>query len=314
MDSPTAVVLGEALVDLFESECDGEHVYRPVVGGAPLNVAVGLARLGFGVEFAGSVGDDGLGRRIIDFLAAERVGLRCCVLADVPTTLAVTNVRDGEPDFHFYGQPPSYGLFAPEHLDHGLIADAGALYCGSLALLTERSLAAARVAWGIPGPLRTLDPNVRPAVPGLPGQLRSIVEEFAATADLVKLSEPDARALFGLGPEPAARHLRSVGAAAVVVTSGGAGATVAVADGTFQVSAPTVAVVDTTGAGDATMAGLIGALLRHGRPEDAAGWRSRVHFGVTMGSLACQSMGGATAMPTWAEVMARLDDDATRAS
>ena len=43
---PYAVVVGEALVDLFESECDGASVYRPMVGGAPLNVAAGIARLG----------------------------------------------------------------------------------------------------------------------------------------------------------------------------------------------------------------------------------------------------------------------------
>jgi sugar/nucleoside kinase (ribokinase family) len=308
LESPTAVVLGEALIDLFESDCEGERVYRPIVGGAPLNVAVGLARLGIRVDFGGSVGDDGLGQQIFDFLDTAGVGRRGCVVAPTPTTLAVTSLRDGEPDFRFYGQPPSYALFGPEHLDRDLIAGAGALYCGSLALLTEPTLAAARLAWAGHGPLRTLDPNVRPAAPGRPGQLRSIVEEFAADADLVKLSEPDARALFDLGPEPAARHLRSVGASAVVVTRSGAGAIVAAAGEVFRVPAPAVTVVDTTGAGDATMAGLIGALLTYGVPDDAAGWQARVQFGVTMGSLACQRMGGAAAMPTWAEVAALLGD------
>jgi len=41
-----AVVLGEALIDLLDAELAGERVYRQVIGGAPLNVAVGIARLG----------------------------------------------------------------------------------------------------------------------------------------------------------------------------------------------------------------------------------------------------------------------------
>ena len=105
-----AVVLGEALVDLLDTECEGAPVYRQAIGGGPLNVAVGVARLGGAVQFVGSLGDDVLAGRIHDFLTAEGVGLAAAVTAAVPTTLAVATFSGAEPDFRFYGEPPSYSL------------------------------------------------------------------------------------------------------------------------------------------------------------------------------------------------------------
>ena len=102
------MVLGEALVDLFEGECDGEPVYRPMVGGGPLNVAVGLARLGLPVALLGSVSTDAFGHRIRTFLDSSGVDHGACVPVGVPTTLAVTSLRAGEPEFHFYGVPPCW--------------------------------------------------------------------------------------------------------------------------------------------------------------------------------------------------------------
>jgi fructokinase len=303
---PYAVVLGEALVDLFESECQGEAVYRPMVGGAPLNVAAGLARLGHPVEFVGSISADILGERIWQLLADTRIGTRGSVRVDGPTTLALTSLRHGVPEFHFYGEPPSFSRLGPEHVDPKLVGGAGILYCGSIALLYERTLAAARAAWSMAGPLRTLDPNVRPTLMDDPAPLRRVVEEFATTAHLVKLSEPDARALFGRAPDTAAAHLRRLGAAAVVVTLGERGAYADVPGGTFTVPAPPVVAIDTTGAGDAAMAALMHGLLSRGVPASLATWREVVEFATTVAAFACETRGGATAMPTMDAVRARL--------
>jgi fructokinase len=295
-----ALVIGEALVDLLEEG----PVYRPVVGGGPLNVAVGLARLGGRVEFAGALSRDVLGGRIRTFLSEQGVGTAGCVATDRPTSLAVTSFRGAEPEFHFYGDPPSYGAFAPDDLDRSAVAGASTLYCGSIALLCEPSRAAARAAWAVDGPLRTLDPNVRPSLTPDPASLRETVEELAATADLVKLSEPDARALFGADAGAAAAHLRGLGAAAVVVTRGPAGALVATVHGEVELEAPPVEAVDTTGAGDAVMAGLLHRLAA-GVPADLEGWGEAVASALTVAALCCERPGGAAAMPTLAEVLAR---------
>ena len=301
---PYAVVLGEALIDLYEVGSPDRSDFKAMVGGAPLNVAAGLARLGMTTEFLGAISTDGFGERIRELLQGLGVGISACPTVDIPTTLAVTTLRDAQPEFRFYGEPPSYAMLGPEHVDERLIGAAAAVYCGSIALLRPGSLAAARRAWEVPGPLRAFDPNVRPALLDDPAKLRAVVEEFAATADVVKLSDADAQHLFDLPPGPAALHLRRIGAKAVVVTRGAAGAVATAGTDVFEVPAPAVTAVDTTGAGDATMAALIYAML-HADSRDArdtSHWRSIVEFAVRAGSLACEVAGGATAMPTLEQI------------
>jgi fructokinase len=305
-----AVVLGEALIDLLDGECGGERVYRQAVGGAPLNVAVGIARLGGTVEFAGSVGDDVLGDRLAGFLANAGVGTRNLIRVPAPTTLAVATFDGAEPDFRFYGEPPSYGAFGPADLDQAAVGGAGALYCGSIGLLCPRLLAAARRAWSMPGPLRVFDPNVRPRL--LPDHravlaLRAVVEEFAATADLVKLSAADAQLLYdGANAREAAMRLRAAGSGTVVVTRGAQGALVVAADGEEDVSAPAVRAVDATGAGDSVMAALTAQLLAEGSPDGVVGWRAYAEFALQVAGLVCESRGGAVAMPTRVDVRSRF--------
>lgn len=306
-----AVVLGEALVDLLETEYDGTPAYRQAIGGGPLNVAVGVARLGGEVQFVGSLGDDVLASRIRDFLTGVGVGLDGAVTAPVPTALAVVSYAGAEPDFRFYGEPPSYGLLTADDLDVGVIEGADVLYCGSVVLLRPTVLAAARRAWALAAGLRVFDPNVRPRLldgPAALAGLREVVAEFAAGAHVVKLSSADAELLYPGEPvEGVAAYLRELGAATVVVTLGADGAVLAAADADpVRVPAPKVNPVDTTGAGDSVMAALIADLLVAGEPGEPAGWIERVAFALRVAGLVCESPGGATSMPTRAEVLARF--------
>ena len=304
-----AVVLGEALVDLLETERDGELIYRQAIGGAPLNVAVGATRLGGDVRYVGSLGNDTLGDRIAEFLRQSGVGTTSTTRVGVPTTLAVTTFEGAEPTFQFYGEPPSYSLVRPEDVDDEMVAGASVLYTGSIALMREPFLAAARAAWAVPGPLKVFDPNVRPKL--LPDAaavdaLRDLVEEFFATADLVKLSSADAEVLWeGTTPSAAAEHILKLGARAAVVTCGSKGAYVATGDGSAMLPAPTVNAVDATGAGDSVMGALVRRLLADGMPADVAGWQGYVTFALAVAGLVCERRGGAVAMPTLDEVTAR---------
>ena len=107
-----------------------------------------------------------------------------------------------------------------------------------------------------------------------------------------------------------ARHLRGVGARAVVVTLGGDGALVSAGSPAAaepdHMPAPAVDMVDTTGAGDAAMAALLHGLVTDGWPPDAATWRSLVGFATAVAALTCEARGGATAIPTMAAVRARF--------
>ncbi|MEU8332132.1 PfkB family carbohydrate kinase [Micromonospora sp. NPDC048839] len=306
-----AVVLGEALVDLLDTERDGERVYRQAVGGGPLNVAVGVARLGGAAQFVGSLGDDVLGGRIRAFLTAADVGVAGAVTVPAPTTLAVVTYAGPEPDFRFYGEPASYGLLGPDDLDLALVEGADVVCCGSIALLQPGPLAAARRAWSLATGLRVFDPNVRPRVldgPEALDGLRQVVAEFAPGAHLVKLSSADAGLLYPGEPvEGVAAYLRELGAATVVVTLGAAGAVLAAADADpVRVPAPKVDAVDATGAGDSVLAALIADLLNDGEPDSPAGWVERVAFALRVAGLVCERPGGATAMPTRADVERRF--------
>ncbi|GIE36972.1 fructokinase [Actinoplanes italicus] len=304
-----AMVMGEALIDLLEADLDGEQVYRQAIGGAPLNVAVGVARLGGDVRYAGTLGRDVLGDRIAAFLRDTGVDDRGVRRVAVPTTLAVTTFEGAEPTFTFYGEPPSYALLGADDVDLAGVAGAAVLYTGSICLLREPFRAAARTAWRTAGPLRVFDPNVRPTL--LPDAtavdgLRDLAEEFFATADLVKLSSADAVVLYGEhDPADAAARIRALGAGAVVVTCGSKGAYVDAADGTAMIPAPVVDAIDATGAGDSVMAALVSRLLVGGRPEGLAVWTDYVRFALSVAGLVCERQGGATAMPTPADLQAR---------
>ncbi|MET8373730.1 PfkB family carbohydrate kinase [Micromonospora profundi] len=305
-----AVVLGEALVDLVDTERDGERVYRQAIGGSPLNVAVGVARLGGRAEFVGSLGDDLLADRIRAFLTAAGVGLTGVVTAPAPTPLAVVTLDGPRSDVRHYGQPPSYALLAADDLDLALLEGADVLCCGSAVLLRPGTLAAARRAWSLATGLRVLDPNVRPWLldgPAALDGLREVVAEFAAGAHLVKLSSADADLLYPGEPvEGVAAYLRELGAATVVVTLGAAGAVLAAADADpVRVPTPTVNAVDTSGADDSVLAALIADLLAAGEPEHPDGWVERVAFALRVAGLVCESPGAATAMPTRPEVQNR---------
>jgi fructokinase len=304
-----AVVLGEALVDLLETERDGELIYRQAMGGAPLNVAVGASRLGGDVRYVGTLSTDTIGDRIAAFLTSAGVGTGAVTRVGVPTTLAVTTFEGAEPTFQFYGEPPSYSLVSQEDVDRADVAGAAVVYAGSISLLRDPTQSSVKAAWTVPGPIRVFDPNVRPKL--LPDAaavdaLRTLVEGFMATADLVKLSSADAEILWaGSTPESAAAHIRKLGAGTAVVTCGAEGAYLATPDGSAMLEAPKVTAVDATGAGDSVMAGLVTRLLADGLPQTFSAWQDYVAFALKVAALVCERPGGAVAMPTHPELLTR---------
>lgn len=314
-----AVVLGEALVDLLEQPDGALH---PVVGGAPLNVAVALARLGTPARLITAVGSDAFGDRVRDLLAESHVDVSGVRAVSGPTPLAVATFRGAEPSFAFYGDPPAYAAVVPSDVDESAVAEAPVIYAGSIALATEM-FDAVRVAWNVPGPVRVLDPNLRPFVmadPAAAVRVQQRVEELAATADLVKLSDVDARLLYGpVAPTAAALHLRALGARSVMVTLGAAGAlllrpdrgqrppelletVIHRTDRVFGLPAEPGPVVDTTGCGDSVTAAMMHRLAR-GLEDDDTQWLEAVRFALKVAAHVAARRGGAMAMPYAGELL-----------
>ncbi|MDP8959617.1 MAG: carbohydrate kinase [Actinomycetota bacterium] len=302
-----ALALGEALVDMIEADCRGEPVYRPAPGGSPFNVAIGLARLGVPVEFVGSFGSDPLGARLRAYLADHGVRLTGSPVVDVPTSLAVTTFEGPDPRFTFYGSPHSFGLLDPERLDDALVAGARAVHCGSISLLEEPVYRAALRAFSLEGPIRTIDPNVRPSLVADFEAYRRSLEALFARADVVKLSADDAQALYSEEGEGVLRRIRALGDPQVVLTLASRGCLALIGEELIEVPGRPVEAVDTTGAGDAFVAAVIAGLMEDDAPPTADRWERILEFAVAVSALTCCAPGGATAIPTREEVAERFE-------
>jgi fructokinase len=248
-----ALVIGEALIDIVEREgtVTGEHV-----GGSPLNVAVGLARLGRAVDFLTHIGNDSRGRRIVDYVKQSGVQLvsGSQTAARTPTALATLDASGSaqyvfDIDWQLTGTPE----VAPPLIAHA----------GSIATVLEpgcRATAALLDAYH-PSATVTFDPNVRPALIEDADIARNRIDRWIERCDVVKASDEDMRWIDpNRTPEQIARTWLGLGPSIVAVTMGGQGAFAMCAGGTVRVPALRVNVVDTVGAGDAFMSGLIDGL------------------------------------------------------
>ena len=247
------LVIGESLIDIVE---DGtEHV-----GGSPLNVAVGLGRLGRDVDFLTRIADDPHGRRIADYLKAAGVQLVSDgQRADRTATAQLTVGADGSAEYEFdldwqlSGTPP---VAPPLFVHTGSIAAVQEPGCLAVAALVDTYRLSATI---------TFDPNVRPSLIADRDLARERIEHLVERSDIVKVSEEDLHWLDPRrSPERVARTWLTLGPSIVAVTMSERGATAVCAAGEVRVPAQRVQVVDTVGAGDAFMVGLIDALWGRG--------------------------------------------------
>lgn len=261
---PGAVlVLGEALIDLVPVAGDG-GVRAAQFGGAPANVAVGLARLGVPTWFAGGIGGDGFARVLEARLRAAGVGLDLCVRSGLPTALAVADPgRDGT-GYHFHLQETA--TFRLPDLS-ARVAGFGAVYVGGLAAVVDQGAEAVRATARAAAEhsFLVVDPNVRLDRTLDPERGRSALRELCRLAHVVKASDEDLERLWPeTDPEETCRALAD-GGRLVVMTRGARGST-AYTEAAPPISVPAapVEVVNTIGAGDAFVAGLLSAMAAEG--------------------------------------------------
>jgi fructokinase len=256
-------IVGEALVDLVDS---GDHrTFEAMPGGSPLNVAIGLARLGHPARMLARFGDDGFGRMLRDHARGNGVDLTASVDAREPSTLAVATLDDaGRASYAFYLAGTADWQWTDDELAR-LPTDTTFLHTGSLAAWLppgrDRIAALRRRVHADGATVISYDPNIRPA--GLPDRYaaRALIEGNVRWSHVVKASAEDAAWLYpDLTERQAADRWLALGVPLVVVTDGGAGATAYTPATSVHCPAPTIRVVDTIGAGDAFTAGLLSGL------------------------------------------------------
>jgi fructokinase len=304
--SGRALVIGESLVDMIGAEDPaGDIVYRPRSGGSPLNVAVGLARLGTDVTFATAIAADSFGRRLRSFLADERVDVISAPDERHGTCLAVATRFGENVEFEYFGDSATMLDIAAVSVD---IVDASAVvHAGSTAFLGVPVLTTVVEAYGRPGPFRAADPNPRPFLIHDRHRYLERLEEAIALADLVKLSRDDTDYLYpDLRIEAVTDHLLALGAAIVIITGADRDTALATAAGLRWVSVPETDAVDPTGAGDSFSASILHDICTRGVPDDLDGWESLTWRADVAASLTCTVFGGAQAMPHAGQLTDRL--------
>ncbi|MEO7260369.1 MAG: carbohydrate kinase [Jatrophihabitantaceae bacterium] len=266
-------VIGEALIDLVmdpaTAASTGPKTYLAHPGGSPFNVAIGLARLGQPATLLARLSGDAFGRQLRAHAEANGVDLSCAVSAAESSTLAVVSLdAHGNAGYDFYQTGTADWQWSAAELGR-MPSDTSWIHTGSLASWTEPG------ATVIQAELRrrrdrpvviSYDPNIRPAL--LPDHRSAVgqVEAMVALADVVKASAEDLDWLYpGQGADEVLRRWRGLGATVVVRTDGGRGARfLAAGDQVQALPSRPVQVLDTVGAGDAFMAGLINALASGG--------------------------------------------------
>ncbi|CAM3527119.1 carbohydrate kinase [Occultella aeris] len=264
-----ALVIGEALVDVVHA-ADGSVSEHP--GGSPANVALGLARLGRDAELATWFGDDAHGALIRDHLTGNGVRLvPRSDRAERTSTAVATLDADGAASYTF-----DLDWRVPEVL---LDADMVALHLGSIGATLQPGGAAVAELAAAAREFATIsyDPNARPSIMGTADQVLPTISALVAGADLVKVSDEDVAWLQpGRDAEDVIRDWAASGPAVVVLTRGGEGSFALTSAGVeVTVTSPRVQVVDTVGAGDSYMGGLIDALWTAGLL--GAGRRQALH-------------------------------------
>lgn len=254
-------VIGEGLVDVVQRPTGIEaHV-----GGSPLNVAVGLARLGHPVQFIGRYGRDAFGDSVAAHLRSSSVMVPQGP-DSLPTSVATALIDDdGAATYTFDLAWELPGLI--ERLPF-MLQGTTLLHTGSIATMLAPGAAEvlAAVEHAHPSATISFDPNCRPSIVADVDYARRQAEKFVSLADVVKASDEDLDWLYpGEDILESARRWLSLGGsegpALVVVTRGAANPWGITAAGEAEAVTPAVDIADTVGAGDSFMAALLSGVV-----------------------------------------------------
>ncbi|KAL0913414.1 hypothetical protein M5K25_016875 [Dendrobium thyrsiflorum] len=310
--SPFIICFGEMLID-FVPTVSGVSLaeapaFKKAAGGAPANVAVGIARLGGSSAFIGKVGHDEFGHMLSNILKINNVdnsGVRFDTGAR--TALAFVTLRaDGEREFMFYRNPSADMLLKESELDLHLIKKGSIFHYGSISLIEEpcRSthLAALKFAKK-EGLILSYDPNLRLPLWPSADAAREGIKSIWEYADVIKVSEDEISFLTG-GEDPYSdevvyNKLFHPNLKLLVVTEGEKGCRYYTKKFHGRVAGFRVNAVDTTGAGDSFVSGLLIHLASNqDLYKDEKKLKEALVFANACGALTVTERGAIPSLPT----------------
>ena len=285
-DFPAFVSAGEALTDMLRT---GSDQWSSQVGGSTWNVARVMARLGVPSAFAGAVSLDVFGDALAG--ANDAAGLDRRFLQRYARSPLLAIVHElHPPTYYFIGDDSADLHFDAAQLPQGWMQGAQWVHFGGISLARE-PLAGKLVALAeelkAAGVRINYDPNFRVM---MDERYDATLARMTALADVVKVSDEDLAGLFRHDDIDASfALLRSWNPqASFLYTRGAAGAALYRGEQVWQAAPPQIDVVDSVGAGDASIGGLLYSLMY--RPEVDGG--EHLRFAVAAGAGACLAAGG----------------------
>ena len=302
-------VLGDAVVDLIP---DGENHYLRCAGGAPANVAVGIARLGGESAFIGRVGKDPLGEFMLQTLQQENVQTSHMILdPQQHTSTVVVGLDNGERSFTFMVNPSADQFLQVADLPNFQVNEW--LHCCSIALINnpsrETTFEAIRRIKAAGG-FFSFDPNLRESLWSSFDDMKQTVMQAVALADVLKFSEEeltlltDTQTLDDAFEKITALYPEKL----ILVTLGKDGARYHLAGKQDVVAGKALKPVDTTGAGDAFVGGLLAGLSQHSDWKEISVLEQILRQANACGALATTAKGAMSALPNKAQLSAFCDN------
>lgn len=306
----TVWVLGDAVVDLIP---DGENHYLRCPGGAPANVAVGIARLGGKSAFIGKVGDDPLGIFMHKTLQQENVDIDYMTLDPQHRTSTVIVDLDahGERTFTFMVNPSADQFLQKTELPH--FTENQWLHCCSIALLSEPSRSTTLTAMENIKQQQgfiSFDPNLRESLWNTQEEMINTVWKAIVLADVVKFSEDELKLLCQTETvdEAVKQITHHYPEKLIIITLGKQGSIYYFKGKTQKVVGKTVTPIDTTGAGDAFVGGLLHGLASHIDWQNSDDLTAIIQQANACGALATTAKGAMSALPNQSQLTQFLND------
>lgn len=319
---PEIICLGEILLDMFSTQAGASlekaPAFLPVPGGAPANVAIGLAKLGVDSALISKIGDDPFGRLLRSVLLQGQVDIsQLKVDEDSRTTLAFISIReDGERDFCFYRNPGADMMLSAGEISEEFIKSARIFHYGSISMICNPSYRATLKALEYAkkyGLLISYDPNLRLSLWKNEEQARQRIIEGLNNSDLVKLNDEELEFVTGISDlREGTDIILKYGVKVVFVTQGDKGSFSNNRKDCGFVESYKVHIVDTTGCGDGFTSGMLAKLLekiKQGKDIfrlDCQEMKDILTFANTAGALTATKRGVIPSLPTQKEIQRLL--------
>ncbi len=283
-------------------------------------MAVAIAKLGGNSYFAGKVGDDSFGHFLNSSLKNYNVNTDYLTFTkDAKTALAFVSLKtNGERDFLFYRNPSADMLISPEEVDESWFeGDEIFHFCSNSlsyrvsAKATKRGIELAKRKEA----LVSFDPNIRFPFWTSKESIKESIFPLLTSVDILKISEEELHFLFGTNNENnSVQQLLNFGISLIIVTKGSQGSSYYTKNISGNISSPRVKTIDTTGAGDAFVGGLLYQLSlldiqqknlqRYFHQKDNLD--NIVQFSSVCGAVATTERGAMTALPSVESIKAIL--------